>query len=191
VLHLTAWEIVCVVNVNPARRVFTILPIAAFNSRCSVPKLILCLSNSANLYATNFVSHQVKVKVILWPTSSRPVSPGVMPPSGTQDQSFSSLSWKLSQITVSFHMPTQLNILVWLLMPGCGGESMLRKNVMSSTSSSGKCIGCLDAILSCQSTINSHYTSKLYVQFGVMVSSSGAALVNPIFKWFNATKTKH
>jgi hypothetical protein len=40
-------------------------------------------------------------------------------------------------------------------------------NVMSSTSSSGKCIGCLDEILSCQSTINSHYTSKLYVQFGV------------------------
>jgi hypothetical protein len=40
-------------------------------------------------------------------------------------------------------------------------------------------------------TINSHYTSKLYVQFRVMVSSSGAALVNLIFKWFNATKTKH
>jgi hypothetical protein len=38
------------------------------------------------------------------------------------------------------------------------------------------------AILSCQFTINSHYTSKLYVQFGVMVSSSGAVLVNPIFK---------
>jgi hypothetical protein len=30
--------------------------------------------------------------------------------------------------------------------------------------------------------INSHYTSMLYLQFGVMVSSSGAALVNPIFK---------
>jgi uncharacterized protein YeeX (DUF496 family) len=58
----------------------------------------------------------------------------------------------------------------------------IKKNDMSSTSSSGKCIGWLDAILSCQSTINSHYTSKLYVQFGVMVSSSGAALVNPIFK---------
>jgi hypothetical protein len=33
----------------------------------------------------------------------------------------------------------------------------------SSASSSGKCIGCLDAILSCQSTIKSYYTSKLYV----------------------------
>jgi uncharacterized protein YeeX (DUF496 family) len=32
-------------------------------------------------------------------------------------------------------------------------------------------------ILSCLSTINSHYTSKLYVQFGVMISSSGAASV--------------
>jgi hypothetical protein len=72
-----------------------------------------------------------------------------------------------------------------------GGKSILRKNAMSSTSSSGNCIGCLDAILSCQSTINSYYTSKLYVQFGVMVSSSGAALVNLIFKWFNATKTKY
>jgi hypothetical protein len=38
---------------------------------------------------------------------------------------------------------------------------------MSSTSSSGKCINCLVAILSCQSTINSYYASKLYVQFGV------------------------
>jgi hypothetical protein len=53
---------------------------------------------------------------------------------------------------------------------------------MSSTSSSGKYIGCLDAILCCQSTINSHYTSKLYVQFGVMVSSSGATPVILIFK---------
>jgi hypothetical protein len=57
-------------------------------------------------------------------------------------------------------------------MPSCGGESILRKNAMSSTSSSGKGIGCLEAILSCQSTINSH-TSKLYVQFAVTVSSSG------------------
>jgi hypothetical protein len=47
--------------------------------------------------------------------------------------------------------------------------------VMSSTSSSGKCIGCLDAILSCQSTINSHYTSKLYVQFGVGIQLWGCA----------------
>jgi hypothetical protein len=45
--------------------------------------------------------------------------------------------------------------------------------------------------MSCQSTINSHYTSKLYLQFGVMVSSSGAALVILIFKYFNATKTKY
>jgi hypothetical protein len=43
-----------------------------------------------------------------------------------------------------------------------------------------KCIGCLDEILSCQYTINSHYPSKLYVQFGVMVSSSRVALVNLI-----------
>jgi hypothetical protein len=67
-------------------------------------------------------------------------------------------------------------------MPSCGGKSILRKNVMSSTSSSGKCIGCLDAILSCQSTIKSYYTIKLYVQFGVMVSSSGAEPVILIFK---------
>jgi hypothetical protein len=67
----------------------------------------------------------------------------------------------------------------------------IKKIVMSSTSSSGKCISCLDAILSYQSTINRHYTSKLYVQFGVMVSSSGAALVILIFKSFNASKTKY
>jgi hypothetical protein len=58
----------------------------------------------------------------------------------------------------------------------------IKKKVMSSTSSSGKCIGYLDAILSCQSTINSYYRSKFYVQFGVMASSSGAAPVIPIFK---------
>jgi hypothetical protein len=62
-------------------------------------------------------------------------------------------------------------------MPSYGGKSILRKNVMSSTSNPGKCIGCLDAILSCQSTITSYYTSTLYVQFGVMVSSSGAVPV--------------
>jgi hypothetical protein len=53
---------------------------------------------------------------------------------------------------------------------------------MSSTSSSGKYIGCLDAILSSQSTIKPYYTSKFYVQFGAMVSSVGAALVILIFK---------
>jgi hypothetical protein len=58
-------------------------------------------------------------------------------------------------------------------MPSYSGKSILRKNT-SSTSGSRKCIGCLDTILSCQSTINSYYTSKLYVQFGVVVSSSGA-----------------
>jgi uncharacterized protein YeeX (DUF496 family) len=68
-----------------------------------------------------------------------------------------------------FHMPTQQNILVWLLIPSYSGDSILRNNVMSSTSSSGESVGCLDAILSCQSTINSNYTSKFYVQFGVMV----------------------
>jgi hypothetical protein len=52
-----------------------------------------------------------------------------------------------------------------VLKPSYGGKSILRKNVMSSTSSSGKCTGCLDAILSCQSDIYSHYTSKLYIQF--------------------------
>jgi hypothetical protein len=67
-------------------------------------------------------------------------------------------------------------------MPSCGGKSILRKYVMSSTLSSGKCIGCMDEILSYKSTINSHYTSKLYVQFGVMVPSSGAAPVILIFK---------
>jgi hypothetical protein len=39
-------------------------------------------------------------------------------------------------------------------MPSYDEKNILKKNVMSSTSSSGKCIGCLDAILSCQSTIN-------------------------------------
>jgi hypothetical protein len=47
----------------------------------------------------------------------------------------------------------------------------IKKNAMSPTSISGKYIGCSDAVLSCQSTINSYYTSKLYVQLGVMVSS--------------------
>jgi hypothetical protein len=45
----------------------------------------------------------------------------------------------------------------------------IKRNVMSSTSSSGKCIVCLDAILSCQSTISSYYPNKLNVPFGVMV----------------------
>jgi hypothetical protein len=67
-------------------------------------------------------------------------------------------------------------------MPSYGGKSILRKNMMSSTSSLGKCIGCLDAILSCQSTINSYYTNKLYIQFGVMVSSSEAVPLILIFK---------
>jgi hypothetical protein len=71
-----------------------------------------------------------------------------------------------SSMVQKFHMPTQLNILARLLMPCYNGKSILRKNV-SSTSSSGKCTGCLDAILSCQSTIK-YYTSKLYIQFGVM-----------------------
>jgi hypothetical protein len=67
-------------------------------------------------------------------------------------------------------------------MPSYGGKSIFRKNMMGSTSSSRKYIGCLDEILSCQSTINSHYTSKLYVQLGVMVSSSGAAPMILIFE---------
>jgi hypothetical protein len=61
-------------------------------------------------------------------------------------------------------------------------EHIKKKNMMRSTSSSGKCIGSSDAILCCQSTIKSYYTSKLYVQFGVMVSCSGAAPVILIFK---------
>jgi hypothetical protein len=56
-------------------------------------------------------------------------------------------------------------------------KERVKKKVMSSTSSSGKCIGFLDGILSCQSTINSYYTRKLYVHFGVMVSSFGTAPV--------------
>jgi hypothetical protein len=59
-----------------------------------------------------------------------------------------------------FHMPIQRNILVWLLMPAYGRKSELRKDVMLSTSSSGSPTVCLDAILSCQSTINSYYASK-------------------------------
>jgi hypothetical protein len=39
-------------------------------------------------------------------------------------------------------------------------DAKLRWNVMFSSSSSGKCIGYLDAILSCQSTINPHYASR-------------------------------
>jgi hypothetical protein len=39
-----------------------------------------------------------------------------------------------------FDIPLQRNILAWLLIPSYGGKSMLRRNVMSSTSSSGKCI---------------------------------------------------
>jgi hypothetical protein len=70
------------------------------------------------------------------------------------------------------------------------GVTSQKTTFFSSTSSSGKCIGCLDAILSCHSTIKSYYTSKLYVQFGVMVSSSGAVPMILILKWFNATKTK-
>jgi hypothetical protein len=67
-------------------------------------------------------------------------------------------------------------------MPSYGGKSTLRRNGMSPTSSSGKCIVCVDAILSCQSAINSYYTSKAYVQFGVKVSSFGAAPVILITK---------
>jgi hypothetical protein len=95
-----------------------------------------------------------------------------------------------SSMVHKIHTPIQWNILVWLLMPSYGGKSILWKKVMSSTSRSWKCIGCLDAILSCQSTINSYHTSKLHVQFGVMVSSFGAAPVVLILKWFSATKTK-
>jgi hypothetical protein len=87
-----------------------------------------------------------------------------------------------SSMPQTFHMPTQLNILVLLLMPRYGGQSILRKNVMSSTSSSGKCIGYLEAILICQSTTKSYYTIKLCFHFAVMVSISGAASANLIFK---------
>jgi hypothetical protein len=62
------------------------------------------------------------------------------------------------------------------------GKQHIKKKVMSSTSSTGKCISCLDAILSCPSTINSYYTSKLCVQFEVMVSSFGAAPMILILK---------
>jgi hypothetical protein len=74
-----------------------------------------------------------------------------------------------------FHLPIQTNILVWLFMTSYGGKSRLRKVVMSSTSSSGRRIGYLDAILSCQSTINSYYTSKLYVQLELGIQLWGCA----------------
>jgi hypothetical protein len=32
-----------------------------------------------------------------------------------------------SSMAQKFHMPTQLNILVLILMPSCGGKSVLRK----------------------------------------------------------------
>jgi hypothetical protein len=67
-------------------------------------------------------------------------------------------------------------------MPSYGGKSIFRKEIMSSTSNSEKCIGGLDTVLTCQSTINSYYTRKLYVQFEVMVSSPGAAPVILILK---------
>jgi hypothetical protein len=43
-----------------------------------------------------------------------------------------------SAMVHKFHMPTQQNILEWLLVPSYSGKSILRKNMMSSTSSSGK-----------------------------------------------------
>jgi hypothetical protein len=60
-----------------------------------------------------------------------------------------------------FSLLQYANILVWHLIPSYGGKSILRKNVMSSTSSSGKCIGSLDAFLSHQFTINSHYIEQV------------------------------
>jgi hypothetical protein len=50
-----------------------------------------------------------------------------------------------------------------------------------------KCIGC--GSKSELSKVTSHYTSKLYVQFEVMVSSSGAAPVILILRRFNVIKT--
>jgi hypothetical protein len=61
-------------------------------------------------------------------------------------------------------------------------KEVTKKGRDYSSSSSRKCSGFLDVILSCKSTINSHYASKLYVQIGAMVSSSGAAPVILIFK---------
>jgi hypothetical protein len=48
--------------------------------------------------------------------------------------------------------------LVMTLDASNSGKSKLRRKA-SSASSSGKCIGCFDAIVSSQSTINSYYTS--------------------------------
>jgi hypothetical protein len=87
-----------------------------------------------------------------------------------------------SSMVQKFHLPTQQNIFVCLLMPSYDGKSILRENMMSSTSSSRKCMGRLDAILSCQSTIKSCYATKLYIQFEVIVSSSGVVPVVLTFK---------
>jgi hypothetical protein len=47
-------------------------------------------------------------------------------------------------------MPTQRNMTIHGKLRW---KEHIKKNVMSSTSNSGKCIGCLDAILGCQSAI--------------------------------------
>jgi hypothetical protein len=54
----------------------------------------------------------------------------------------------------------------------------------------GKCIGYLNAILSCPFTTNLSYINKFYDQYGVMVSSFGAALVTLTSKRFSASRTK-
>jgi hypothetical protein len=59
-------------------------------------------------------------------------------------------------------MPTQQNILVWLLMPSYSGKSILRKSVMSSTSNSGKCI-LFCSVLFC-SELSLHNKLILYKQ---------------------------
>jgi hypothetical protein len=67
-------------------------------------------------------------------------------------------------------------------MPSYGGKSILRKKRDELNIKFRK----MYWLLGCNSELSIHnkicHTSKLYVQFGVMVSSSGAAPVILIFK---------
>jgi hypothetical protein len=67
-------------------------------------------------------------------------------------------------------------------MPSCGGKSILRKKRDELNIKFRK----MYWLLGRKSELSVHNKltlyKQLYVQFGVMVSSSGAALVNPIFK---------
>jgi hypothetical protein len=68
--------------------------------------------------------------------------------------------------------------LVMSLEPSYGKRTYSEKKHDVLKIKLGKRIGCLDAILSYQSKINSYYRNKFYIQFGVMVYSFGAPSVN-------------